>query len=153
MLYDCLKIFHILSAGFLLSGMIYSYYLWRFAHKPQRIAMISQRIQIQTLTLIAPLALVQLATGFTMVSLQSSHLSQWWITASILGFVLVLGSWFSFVYLLVLSQQVVAEHQTPEILAAKYKSFRRAQSIMLWVCAAAAFCMIFFMANKVETVS
>jgi|GEM_PF-2071332 len=144
MWYNCLKILHILSAAFLLVSMVYSYHLWKKIRYGKQAVFISQRIQTQTLLFIIPFALIQLATGFTMISLQHNTFSQWWISGSVIGFIIVIGSWFSFMYFLLVSQQLVdTRSQTT-----KHLFFKRAQSLMLSLCAAALLGMIFLMANK-----
>jgi uncharacterized membrane protein len=150
MLYDSLKIFHIISATLLLTSMGYSYHLWRNIYTPQDVILQGERIQTQTWMIIIPIALLQLATGLTMISLHEEDFSQTWIVASVVGFIVVVGSWFSFIYFLVLSQQASNEKQINQhIVTAKYKFFRRAQFFMLSVCAVALFSMVFVMANKI----
>jgi uncharacterized membrane protein len=145
MLYDCLKIFHIISATLLITSMAYSYNLWRYMHSPRVNAIISDRIQTQTWLIIIPVAIIQLATGFTMISLQNEDLSQSWIIGSVVGFIMLVAGWFAFLYFLLLAQQAPAgRHQS----AGREKFFRRAQSVTLFICASALLCMIFFMANK-----
>jgi len=153
MLYTYLKILHILSAAFLLTSMVYSYHLWRYLRKPDESGTVAYRIQSQTWLIIIPCAIMQLATGFSMISLQDD-LSPVWISSSVIGFILVMGSWFSFIYFLLLSQQLPNQLQKyPRLQAAKYKYFRRAQSIMLSVCTFGLFCLIFLMANKNELIN
>jgi uncharacterized membrane protein len=145
MLYDCLKIFHILSAALLITSMAYSYNLWRYMHSPRINAIISDRIQTQTWLIIIPLAIFQLASGFTMISIQNEDLSQSWIIGSVVGFIMLVAGWFGFLYFLLLAQQ--APTRSGEY-ARREKFFRRAQSMTLFICASALLCMIFFMANK-----
>jgi uncharacterized membrane protein len=144
MFYNSLKIIHIISAALLLASMGYSYWLWKSGGRPQDTAVVSHRIQIQTWLAIAPLAIFQLATGFTMISLQQDNLSSLWISCAVIGFVLAIGGWFSFLYFLLLSQQVTVQ----TVSLPRFKFFRRAQSIMLSICALALLGMIFLMANK-----
>lgn len=125
MLYDTLKILHILSATLLLTSMVYSYQLWRQAETVN-----IQRIQIQTWLIILPFAIIQLITGFTIINIQHEDLTQLWIRGSVTGFILVIGSWFAFIYFLLSGQH------------------RRKQAIMLSLCASALCVMIFFMTNK-----
>jgi hypothetical protein len=117
-------------------------------HTPRVDAIISERIQTQTWMVIIPGAIFQLATGFTMISLQEEDLSQLWITGSIIGFIILIGSWFSFIYFLLQSQQIPNNSNRSYSNVSRYKFFRRAQSAMLAICGAALFAMIFFMANK-----
>jgi hypothetical protein len=89
-----------------------------------------------------------MATGFTMLSLQEDDLSQLWIVGSIVGFVIFIASWFSFIYFLLLAQQVPVESDG-DSSGGRFKFFRRAQSFMLAISAGALLCMVFFMSNKV----
>jgi uncharacterized membrane protein len=151
MLYFCLKILHILSAALLLTCMGYSYHLWKYMQSQRDGAVRSERIQTLTWLVIIPLAIIQLATGFTMISINHEDLSQLWISGSIIGFVTVIGGWLTFVYFLLLSQQV--EIRSYENSFGQWSQrglfYRRVQSTMLSVCALSILVMIFFMANKV----
>jgi uncharacterized membrane protein len=145
MSYNCLKILHIISAAFLLACMGYSYHLWRYMQSPRDGAVRSQYIQTLTWLFIVPLALIQLATGFSMISMNHEDISQLWISGSVIGFITLVGGWFSFIYFLLLSQQVQIEGFSTE----RAGNYRRMQSMMLTVCALAVLVMVFFMANKV----
>lgn len=149
MLYSCLKILHILSAALLLTSMAYSYSLWKKIQNPHETTAIFQCIQSQTGLIVIPAAIFQLATGFTMISLHHEELSQLWISGSVVGFVTVIGSWFSFIYFLLLSQQITGRESQS---VPRFKFFRRAQSMMLTICALALLSMVFLMANKIVTI-
>lgn len=148
MLYFCLKILHILSAALLLTSVGYSCQLWFTLRHPQEGALVVDRVQTQTWFFIIPLAIVQLATGFTLVSLEQNELSSAWITGAVVGFITVIGSWFSFIYFLLQAQQVSNQQTSTTFLDNKHKFFRRAQSLMLLICILSLFCMMFIMANK-----
>ncbi len=145
MLYYYFKIFHLLSAALLLASMGHSVQLWTRIRRQKHVAIVSDRIQTQTWSVIVPLAIIQLATGFTMLSLKHYDLSQTWVIGSVVGFVLVIGCWFSFLYFLLLSQQAAA----PSPRDAQLKFYRHAQTVMLSMCAIALLSMIFFMANPI----
>ena len=147
-LYDFLKILHILSATMLLASLGVNIHLWMNYPRPREAATVAYRIQAQTFTLILPLILVQLGTGFTMLSLEQNDFNQTWIVGSVLGFVTVVGSWFSFIYFLLQAQQISTRDSSKRFTADKYRFFRRAQSVMLVICVTALLCMIFFMTNK-----
>jgi uncharacterized membrane protein len=149
MIYNILKILHIFSAALLISSIGYSFIIWRDRHSPRVNAIISNRIQTQTWLVIMPSALLQMATGFTMIGLQEEDISQLWIVGSIIGFILFIASWFSFIYFLLLAQQVPVDPDNAGSTS-RYKFFRRAQTLMLALSAAALLSMIFFMANKVS---
>jgi hypothetical protein len=129
MLYDCIKFIHILSATLVLTGMGYCVHLWRIA-KVNKSAL--NGIQSLTWVLIAPLTFLQLATGFTMISLKHFLISEFWIKGSIIAFIFLISSWFGFVYLLL----------SP-------KSSRLAQSIILLICSMSVVSMLFFMADRI----
>ncbi len=150
MIYNFLKILHIFSATLLLTSIAYSFLIWRDRYSSPRVgAIISSRIQTQTWVIILPVALFQMATGFTMLSLQEDDLSQLWIVGSIIGFIVFIASWFSFIYFLLLAQQVPIDSDGYGTAGERYKWFRRVQSFMLMISAAALLTMIFFMSNKV----
>lgn len=147
-MYFSIKILHIISAALLLTSIGYCYHLWSRAQHVKELAFAVSQIQIQTWLIILPVVIFQLATGFTMISLNHEDFSQFWIMGSVIGFIIVVGSWFSFIYLLVLSQQLtVKSNQTISI---KFKSVRRLQSVLLCLCASAIFIIIFLMANKIR---
>lgn len=145
MLYNSLKILHILSASFVLTSMIYSFHLWR-SISTRDIAKIAEKIHAQTFFVIIPFALVQLGSGFTLISLQRRSFSSLWIGGSVISFIVAIISWLAFIYFLVLSQQVTSScHQNRHI---KLKHDRRTQAMMLLLSAFSLLCMLFFMANK-----
>ena len=123
--------------------MVYSFHLWRsaYAHYPVRVA---DRIQKQTSLIIIPFSLLQLASGFTMISLQRYDWHAFWISGSVISFIIAILSWFGFIYFLLLSQQLTASTHEPS----KPKHYHRYQSLMLLCCALGLLSMIFFMANK-----
>lgn len=149
MLYNYFKIFHILSAALLLTSIVHCYKLWRNM-QPNQMNAIASRIQNQTWMIIIPAAIIQLASGFTMISLNHYDISETWLSGSIIGFIGVIGSWFGFIYFLLLAQQLVTDdHQTTQQIILKYQFFRKIQSVMLVICALAILSLVFFMANKV----
>jgi len=145
MTYDWLKFFHIIGAGLLLSSLGYSYYLWKEIDTRRYPAILFERIQQQTWLVIAPLAIIQLASGFTMISLKHYAFHKLWVKGSIFSFLLVLMSWFSFIYFLFCSQRIsiATKHSS-----AKYK---KAQLHALLVFKVALVAMIFFMSTKIDT--
>ncbi len=142
MLYDYLKILHILSATLVLTSMAYSYYLWR----TENTTTTALRIQTQTWLIIVPFALIQLLTGFTMISLKHYDLSEFWISGSVLSFIILVSSWLGFIYFLLMGQKIPLDSALKKN---RKNLFVRAQSIMLSICSLALLSMIFFMANKI----
>jgi len=132
-LYNHIKIFHIFSATFLLSSMVYSYYLWQTA-APTGIG----RIQTQTLFIILPCALIQLMTGFSMISLEKTGIAALWIKGSVGGFLLAMGCWFAFIYCLL-----------AHVHSAR-RTYYNLQVISLTGCLIGIISMLFFMANKTQ---
>ncbi len=141
MLYNSLKIVHILSASIVLTSIVYCFHLWRSLSQRNTLS-IPVRIQLQTTFIIIPFALVQLATGFTMISLQHESFSHFWLGGSVLSFVIAITCWFSFMYFLLLSQRSVIDAKQDK------KHYRRIQGFMLLFCALGLLSMLFFMANK-----
>ena len=119
MLYHTFKILHILTATLLLTSMVLGCYQW-YQSKNKYL------LQIQTWTRIIPLAFFQLLSGFTMISLKQYSLSEFWILGSLVSFLIVIGSWFGFLY------------------------FLRAQLIFLFICSGAFLSMIFLMASTLH---
>ena len=149
MTYDSLKIIHIVSASFLLGALGYSYHLWRNTQSLRDSAVRFARIQTLTWLLIMPLALIQLATGGMMISLKHEDMAQTWISASLMGFVLLILAWFSFIYFLLLSQQIDIKKDAGQAFQSSPLAYRRAQSCMLVLTALAVLLMVFFMSSKV----
>jgi len=149
MTYDSLKIIHIVSASFLLSVLGYSYHLWRNTQSLRDSAVRFARIQTLTWLLILPLALIQLATGGMMISLKHEDMAQIWISGSLTGFVLLILAWFSFIYFLLLSQQIDIKKTLARISQSPPLAYRRVQSCMLFLTAFSVLLMVFFMSSKV----
>ena len=143
MLYIYLKIFHIISASAVLTSIVYSFHLWRSIH-PHNLTTISDRIQKQTSLIIIPFAVLQLATGFTMMSLKRYNWHLFWISGSVISFITAITSWFGFIYFLLLSQQAKVYNNNPS----EPTRYRRHQSFMLLFCALGLLSMVFFMTNK-----
>lgn len=143
MLYIYLKIFHIISASIVLTSIAYGFHLWRSIH-PHNLSVISDRIQKQTSLVIIPFALLQLATGFTMISLKRYSWHELWLGGSVISFITAIASWFGFIYFLLLSQQAMV----PLSQHSWTTRYRRLQSCMLLLCALGLLSMVFFMANK-----
>lgn len=133
MLYNALKIFHIISATIFIISIVACILIWFRSKDPAHTA---ERIQKLTILVFFPFAMLQLATGFTMISLQHYEWSEIWILGSVIGFIVVLVSWISFLYLL------LTPHKSPLTL-------RRTQALLLILCIIAVLSMIFFMVNKI----
>ncbi|MDR3491954.1 MAG: DUF2269 family protein [Gammaproteobacteria bacterium] len=142
MLYESLKILHIIGAAILLSSIGYSYSLWKRIESPHNEDAFS-KIQKQTWLVIMPLAILQLASGFTIISVQQYDFSEIWISGSVISFILVIASWFGFIYFLLLSQQIKL---SPSESTATF--YRRAQRGALLICKFSLVIMIFFMTTK-----
>ncbi|MDX1900779.1 MAG: DUF2269 family protein [Gammaproteobacteria bacterium] len=149
MFYNYLKIFHILSATLVLTSIVYSYQLWRSMQKSSNSFSFFTRIRKQTATIIIPGALIQLATGFTLMSLQHYPLTDAWVGASISGFILLILSWLGFMYFLSAAQQDRAQHSNTHRRRTHF--YRYAQSLMLMLCAFALAIMIFSMATRMTS--
>ncbi len=146
MLYDYLKIAHILSATLVVTSLFYSYQLWRSMRSMGNSFPIFNRIQKQTVLVIVPGTLIQLGTGFTLISLQHYPLSDGWVSASISGFIVMIASWLGFIYFLCAAQQEPLKKSMDS--NKRHYFYQKAQSIMLLLCALALCVMIFSMANK-----
>ncbi len=133
MFYDILKILHIISATLLLASMVYTFKLWLDSTNADCSL---QKIQIQTLTLFVPTAMFQLATGFTMISLKHYEMSEFWIMGSMSGFMILIISWFSFLYLIF-------------TVSLKNRFYKLLQITLLLITSITLLFMIFLMANKI----
>jgi uncharacterized membrane protein len=148
MSYDSLKLLHIASATLVLTSIAYCFYLWKLIPKTRNALSLSDRIQSQTWLVIIPFSIVQMASGFTLISLKHYNFSEMWIAGSIISFITVMAGWFAFVYYLLLSQQAPISFTSH----AQLKFYRQIQSLMLSLCALALLSMIFFMANKITSI-
>jgi hypothetical protein len=128
MLYNFLKVIHILSATTLLTSMSYSGGIWLGAKTHD----FTGKILTQSWLLIVPCAVFQLTSGFTMISLKHENLNQLWIKGSAIGFIFAIASWFGFVYFLISNERA-----------------KKRQTCFLFTCGASLLAMIFFMANKI----
>lgn len=125
MLYNSLKLLHIISATLLVMGIVVSFRLWK---TNKETLTFSQHIQTQTALVIIPLSLFQLASGFTMISLKHYAMSEFWIKQSVIGFIVLIGSWIAILLL---------------------NKFRRIQGMMFGVSIITILYMIFLMANRI----
>lgn len=127
MIYFWLKIFHIISAALLLTSLSYCCCSW-FVNK-QAYANI---VQAQTISVIIPLVILQMFTGFSAISfnedLNQESFNQLWIKGSAIGFVFMIVSWFGFVII----------------------KNRKLQAAMLSICLFSLLTMIFLMTNKIS---
>jgi uncharacterized membrane protein len=143
MTYNCIKLFHIFCASLLIAGVAYSYRLWRQLDTDSSPA--AQLTQIQRLTWLAiiPLAVMQLCSGFTMISLKHYAATEFWISGSTISFITMISSWLGFTYFLVAAQ--------PNNASALPIFYKRAQTTCLILFKIAFVLMIFFMASKLGT--
>lgn len=142
MLYNSLKFIHIISATIVFTSMLYSAHLWRLMLY-KNTSRLTDRIQTQTALIIVPFALLQLATGFTLISVQHYAFTDGWISGSLISFILVLLSWFGFLYFLLLAQQATFPAHPHRL-----KRYRHLQRLLLGLCGFSLLSMLFFMANK-----
>lgn len=122
MLYDTIKIVHILSASILLGGIINC--AWAFAFSKENAALL---MQTKTLSIVMPFGLLQLFSGFTMISLKHYSLSEIWIKGSMVGFIILMVSWIGFLFV----------------------EIKRWRQFFLSICVMTLLVMIFLMANKI----
>lgn len=133
MLYYTLKILHILSAALLLTSFVYSLRIWKQARLNKIESNLSDQMNSLTWLGIIPFALLQLLTGFTMISLKQYAYTDIWVIGSVEGFIIVIVSWFAFMY----------------CLAHQYKIL---QKVCISSCVVALFSMIFFMSTRLGSV-
>ncbi len=125
LIYDFLKICHILLASIFCTTIVYDVYYWI---KKSNYSI--QLLQKHVLYIIIPLSLIQLLMGFTMISLKHYDFHQKWILVSIFGFPIFIASWLLFVYF-------------------STYSLRRKSLGLLGFAIFTLFMMIFFMTNKI----
>lgn len=133
MFYDILKILHIISAALLFVSIVCVSTLWLNSKNPNSS---SETIQTQTWALFIPTAIFQLASGFTMISLKHYDLSEFWIIGSMSGFMVLIISWFGFLYLLFSSPP-------------KNRFYSMLQIALLVTIGITLLFMIFLMTNKI----
>ena len=152
MLYECLKILHVSSASALTASLAYSFYLWRHLRSPRDGAIRLRAIQTLTFFLIMPLAILQLLSGCAMISVQRIDTTQLWISGSFAGFIVLVASWFGFLYFLLLAQQMAKSMPAGDQRSASAQAvyYRRWQALLLAICLLALLSMVFLMANKVK---
>lgn len=121
MLYNSIKILHILSATLLLTAVSYSYLLWK--NKSNKTI---ATLQIQPWIWVLPFALLQLISGFTMISLRHYDINQFWIKGCVIGFIIFLLAWFGFIFFM-----------------------RKLSSVFFYISSLTLLCMIFFMTSKI----
>ncbi len=131
MLYFWLKIFHILSAGMLFASIAACFLSWRNIVAGIESLVLSRRIQLLTIGVIVPISFLQLATGFTMMSVQHEDMKQLWVLGSLVGFIFALTSWLGFAY--------SVERFSPKISA-----------WLLGTSVVSLMTMVFFMTSKVS---
>ena len=146
MMYEYLKILHIVSASLVIGSILYSCQLWLAMQRAQDGFPLFHRIQKQTALVIIPATLIQLGTGFTLISLQHYGLDEAWIGTSITGFLVMVASWLGFIFFLTAAQKQLQQNQFRHSQPDPF--YRRAQSIMLLFCGLSLAVMIFSMANR-----
>lgn len=136
MAYESLKLFHLCLAAVLLTSMVYCLYFWlQTTHKE----LASQLLQRHTLRIIMPAALLQLLTGFTMISLKHYSLASLWIQGSVWGFVLVVASWVGFIW------------STGKVgLSRGRGAFLCWSTVLCSICILSLLTMIFLMTNRIH---
>jgi len=133
MFYDILKILHIISASLLLMSVIHAFRLWLTHFRSHQSIRVNDAIGW---ALFLPTAIFQLASGFTMISLKQYAMSEFWIIGSMSSFMVLIISWFSFLYLL--------------FTAPPKNRFNEALQItLLLTTGITLLVMIFLMANKI----
>lgn len=143
MIYENLKILHICSAAVVLGSIFYCCQLWYGIRQAADPFGRFGRIQRQTILIILPGSLVQLATGFTLLSLKQHSLSGGWIITSIEGFLMLVAAWSGFVFFLSASLR-----ETCQTLRARRRFYQHAQSVMLLLCGLSIALMVFSMTSR-----
>lgn len=126
MLYDTLKIIHVLNGGLIFMALGLSIHTWQTVHDKNQLRF---KLQAHTFLLLLPLILLQLLLGFTLMSLKEVTLHQIWVLGSIISFMSFVMTWLTFTY----SAQTNFKKITLLFFTLS----------MLTLCS-----MIFFMANK-----
>jgi uncharacterized membrane protein YozB (DUF420 family) len=148
-LYDFLKILHIILASILCITLAHDIFCW-FRKLPGYI----RQLQKHSLTIIIPIALIQLLLGFTMISLKHYDFHEKWILISVIGFPVFIVCWVLFVCFAVSCQRTLSLHPAKSIwmpASAGMTSFllRHVSLIMLACATLSLLLMIFFMTNKI----
>ncbi len=146
MFYYTIKTIHILSAACLFAGVLNAFIYWLRTRNHLTNAT-NSTLQKITWFLIIPSALIQLFTGFTIISFKHYPVTALWVKVAALGFIIVILAWFACLYLQIRYQAIAAN--------SSHKSHsRRYYAYSLWVSYTVllvSICiMIFFMANKIS---
>lgn len=147
MAYTTLKFMHVLSATLLLGSMGFCTYVWYLIRSPEDLRLGTQRIQRFSLCLVLPSLLVQLGSGFTLISLRQDIITRACMMIAASGFMLVTASWFGLIYLLLQQVQLLSVKRSRAVLAL-HKRYRQGQLALLSTCAITLLIMIFFMSNQ-----
>ena len=102
MIFDYVKIIHIISACILLgSGMGTAFYMFfvNFSDDTSLIAQATAQVVIADWLFTGTSGVVQALTGFTMIYLQHYALTQLWVIGSIAGYLVAGACWLPVVYL------------------------------------------------------
>lgn len=135
--YNFLKIIHILSGSLVFCTIVgvQSYWLW-WAYQPleaQARAPFAEPLHQKTLPILILGAMIQIVSGFTLISLHHIAWQALWVKAAFIGIVLLLLNWGIFIGLLSL-QRAKARYLAPLSLA-----------LSLGILSA----MVYFMANQI----
>lgn len=133
MWYLWLKLIHILSSTILFGTgigtacvMVYGYWT-RDTHV---IAAINRYVVVADWGFTMPSAVIQVATGLSMVYLAGYPLSSFWIMGAIIGYLIAMCCWFPVVYLQIKMRDfAVTAHDTNSPLPNQYHTYFR-----YWFC-------------------
>jgi len=136
--YNTLKIIHILSGSLVFCTIlgVQSYWLW-WAYQPldeHERAPFAHALHQKTLPILILGTLIQIISGFMLISLHHISWQALWIKATFIGIVLLLGNWGIFIGLLSLQRAI-----------ARYLAI---VSLALSVGILSA--MVYFMANQIS---
>ncbi len=106
--YNSLKIIHILSGSLVFCTIlvVQSYWVW-WAYQPldeHERAPFAHSLHQKTLPILTLGALIQIISGFTLISLHHISWQALWVKATFIGIVLLLGNWGVFIGLLSLQR-------------------------------------------------
>lgn len=126
MTYFTIKIIHVTSAALLISVILQTIYLWR----TEKINFTS--VQKRALCFVGPMSLVQLISGFNLISIKNYPPQAFWVAGSITSFILFILTWFIFIFSLFF----------PRRLKTQFSSLILAVSFIIL--------MVFFMSSRIE---
>lgn len=154
MLYEWLKIIHVISAAVLFgTGLGTAFYMLyvNFQKDIALIAYVTRQVVIADWLFTGTSGVIQVATGFSMVYLKGYSLSSLWIVGSIIGYSIAAACWIPVVFLQIRCRNLAftALHTQAPLSASYYRCFMLWW--ILWIPAFLALIVVFYLMTSQHT--